>query len=119
MTIEQIARICHEANRSLSAGMGDFSQAPWDEAPEWQRTSAMNAVRFHMENPDATADASHEIWMREKLEAGWRYGKVKSAEDRTHPCLVPFDELPPEQQAKDYLIKSIVRALSRFVDGPR
>jgi hypothetical protein len=55
--------------------------------------------------------------MREKLETGWRYGKVKNEEARTHPLLVPFDELPPAEQAKDHLFISIVRALSRFVDG--
>jgi hypothetical protein len=115
MTIEQIARICHEANAALCDGLGDHSQTSWDDAPEWQRTSAVSGVRFHFENPDAPANASHERWMREKLESGWRYGQVKDAEARTHPCIVPFEQLPPEQQAKDYLFRAIVHALAPFV----
>ena len=115
MNIEQIARICHEANRALCVATGDDSQVPWDEAPEWQRSSAFHSVRFHLENPDAPASASHDAWMREKTEGGWRHGEVKDADARTHPSLVPFEQLPPEEQAKDYLFRGIVHALAPFV----
>lgn len=115
MTIEQIARIAHEANASLCNSIGDHSQTSWDEAPDWQRTSAINGVRFHLNQPDASASASHENWLKEKLDAGWVYGDVKDAEAMTHPCIVPFSYLPPEQQAKDHLFKSIVGALAPFI----
>jgi hypothetical protein len=116
MTIEQIARICHEANAALCVGIGDYSQTSWDEAPEWQRTSAVSNVRFHLNNPNVPASASHENWMREKLDEGWRYGEVKDSDAKTHPCIVPFEQLPPEQQAKDHLFRAIVHALAPFAD---
>jgi hypothetical protein len=50
--------------------------------------------------------------MKEKLDAGWVYGEVKDAEKKTHPCLVPFSELPPFQQQKDSLFCGIVDALA-------
>ena len=114
--IEQLARIVHEANAALSESLGDSSQPSWDTAPEWQHNSSIEAVRFHLENPEAPPSASHERWMKERLEAGWRYGETKDVDAKTHPCLVSFDQLPPEQQAKDYLIKAIVDALAPFVD---
>ena len=52
--------------------------------------------------------------MREKVERGWQYGPLKDADLKEHPCIVPFDELPPEQQAKDHLFKAIVDALAVF-----
>lgn len=110
--IEQIARVCHEANRAWCESMGDYSQKPWFDAPQWQRDSAMNGVLFRAANPDAGPEASHENWMREKLEQGWVYGPVKLPEAKQHPCLVPFDQLPPEQQAKDRLFLGICRALA-------
>ena len=116
MTVEQLARICHEANAALCLSLGDHSQASWDEAPEWQRASAINGVSYHLKNPSAPPSASHEIWMREKLESGWRYGEVKDASARTHPCLIPFEQLPPEQRAKDHLFIAIVHALAPFVE---
>jgi hypothetical protein len=49
--------------------------------------------------------------MAEKLAAGWEYGPVKDAEAKRHPCLVPFNQLPREQQAKDYIFRAVVHAL--------
>jgi hypothetical protein len=114
-SIEQVARIAHEANAALCDSIGDHSQPSWDDAPEWQRSSSVNGVRFFLENRDAPASASHERWMREKLESGWRYGELKDADARTHPCMMPFEQLSSEQQAKDHLLKAIVNALAPFV----
>lgn len=108
-----VAQVCHEANRAYCATLGDLSQPPWGDAPEWQRESAINGVILHVDNPDLPASASHESWMREKLEAGWAYGPVKHPEIKQHPCLLPFDELAPEQQAKDRLFIAVVRALTQ------
>ena len=106
--VELVAKIAHEANRAYCEALGDHSQPSWEEAPEWQRNSAIAGVRFHM-NGEHGPEASHENWMREKLDDGWVYGDVKDPEAKTHPCLVPFDQLPVEQQAKDFIFRAIVR----------
>jgi hypothetical protein len=111
-----IARICHEANRALCQAFGDNSQSKWDDAPEWQRESALSGVKFHHDNPGAGPAASHENWMREKLAAGWQYGPTKDPERKLHPCLVPFEELPAEQQAKDHVFRAIVHAVALSMD---
>ncbi len=115
MTIEQIAEICHAANRALCAATGDDSQPAWSEAPDWQKESTFNGVRFHLANPAASASHTHEEWLREKAATGWNYGPVKNPASKEHPCIVPFEELPEDQQAKDYLFQAIVRGLGRFV----
>lgn len=115
MTYEDVARICHEANRAWCAYNGDHSQPAWEDAPEWQRESALSGVAFHQHNPEAGDSASHDNWMTEKAEAGWVYGPEKNpdATPPTHPCMVPFDQLPPEQQFKDRLFRTIVHAALR------
>jgi len=110
--IEAIARVAHEANRGWCEAHGDTSQKVWELAEEWQRSSAINGVRFVLEHPDAGDSAQHENWMREKVEQGWVYGPEKNADLRTHPCLMPFEKLPPMQQAKDRLFRAIVLALA-------
>ncbi|BBC99104.1 hypothetical protein YGS_C1P0360 [Sphingobium sp. YG1] len=104
------AQVAHAVNRDYCLFLGDASQLPWDEAPEWQRTSAVNGVEFHVANPDADASASHESWMAEKVKAGWVYGETKDPERKTHPCIVAFADLPKEQQLKDVLFRAVVHA---------
>ena len=116
MTDEQIARVAHEVNRAYCLALGDTSQVPWDEAPEWQRNSAINGVAFHRSNPDAGPDHSHNEWLREKEADGWKFGPVKDAERKEHPCFVPYDDLPTEQKAKDYLFRGVVHVMAHL-DG--
>lgn len=111
MKPEEIARVCHEVNRAYCQALGDQSQKPWEEAPDWQVKSAINGVIFHLANPDAGADHSHKEWLKEKEANGWRYGEVKDEVEKTHPCIVPFDDLPVAQQAKDFIFRSIVHVL--------
>ena len=112
MDIEKIARVCHEANRAWCVANGDGSQVAWDEAPQWQRESAIDGVKFVLAHPDAPDSAQHDAWMQFKLSQGWRYGEAKDEGAKTHPCLVPFEQLPAAQQAKDRLVQAVVKALS-------
>jgi len=109
---EEIARVAHEINRAYCTALGDNSQPSWKDAPEWQRSSAINGVSFHLNNPNAGPDHSHNEWLKEKRETGWKFGPVKDPEKKEHPCFVPYDELPVEQKAKDYLFRAVVHALS-------
>lgn len=112
LTNEQVARVCHEVNRAYCAALGDHSQVTWEDAPEWQRESARMGVDLHRMMPDAGPEASHIGWSNQKVADGWVYGPVKDATLKQHPCLVPFAQLPPEQQAKDYIFKAVVNALT-------
>lgn len=111
--IGQIASIAHEANRAYCDSLGDKSQLPWADAPQWQRDSAIKGVEFHLDNPSASASASHESWLAVKRAEGWTYGEVKDVEKKTHPCFVPYEGLPIEQRQKDYLFRAIVHS---FID---
>lgn len=110
MTTQEIARICHDANRAYCITQGDKSQLTWDEAPEWQKESAMAGVGEAMRG--ANPRQLHESWCQFKIDAGWRYGPQKCEYRKTHPCLVAYDELPPEQRLKDALFHAIVAALA-------
>ena len=109
--ISRAAMVCHQANKALCEAFGDHSQPDWDDAPDWQKDSAVQGVTFAVENPDAPAAAQHDAWAKAKRADGWVYGEVKDPERKTHPCLVPFEHLPPEQQAKDHVFRAIVGAL--------
>lgn len=117
MLVIAIARVAHEINRAYCASLGDTSQPAWDDAPEWQQKSAIAGVEMHLANPDATPEQSHESWLAQKLADGWTYGEVKDAENKQHPCCVPYDQLPPEQKAKDYLFRAAVHQCKALIDA--
>ena len=118
MSISRVdaAKICHQANKALCETIYDNSQVDWEKAPEWQKESAIKGVSFCIDNPDAPPSANHDSWLKEKSDNGWVYGEVKDADKKTHPCCVPFEKLPPKQQAKDYLFKAIVKSLEIIIE---
>ena len=107
--IEAAARAAHEVNRSYCEAGGDTSQKSWAEAPNWQCQSALEGVRAVIEGK--TPDQLHESWVQAKVADGWRYGEVKDAEAKTHPCIVQYTELPEFQQRKDEIFRSTVCAV--------
>lgn len=115
MKVENIAQVAHEINRAFCASIGDLSQPDWDFAPDWQKQSAISGVQFHLDNPNASPSASHDSWLKQKEEEGWKFGEVKDAEKKEHPCFVPYEQLPVEQQSKDYLFKQVVHSLKAYL----
>jgi hypothetical protein len=106
----EISRIIHEANRAICQAFGDDSQPPWESIGPWQRSATFAQIDFTRDNPFGTPKDHHEAWRAKKLADGWKPGPVKDPEKKEHPCLVPFAELPPEQRAKDYVLRAIALA---------
>lgn len=104
-----IARVVHEANRALQIVNGDPVSERWDDLDAETRASAVDGVRNALTG--ATPEESHENWTRFKVEHGWVYGPVKDPEAKTHPCLVPYADLPADQRIKDHLFTVIVNTL--------
>jgi hypothetical protein len=43
----------------------------------------------------------HEVWAQNRLNEGWVYGNERSDTLKTHPCLIPYDELPEIEKEYD------------------
>lgn len=107
--IEACAHAAHEANRAVSITLGDISHKPWDKAPEWQKETARAAVLAVATNDKITPEQAHEAWVNLKILHGWQRSDTKDTKKKTHPCLVPWKELPAEQQTKDKLFLTVIR----------
>lgn len=110
-----IAQVCHEANRAYCQSIGDNTQLPWDSAPDWQKNSACHGVLGVLCNGN-TPEQTHESWLAMKEKTGWKFGPVKDAEAKEHPCMVPYDQLPPEQQRKDHLFRDVCLAMAKALN---
>ena len=40
----------------------------------------------------------HEVWAVTRIKQGWTYGEQRNDELKTHPCLVPYEDLPEEEK---------------------
>ena len=43
----------------------------------------------------------HEVWSETRIQQGWTYGEQRNDELKTHPCLVPYEELPESEKEYD------------------
>jgi hypothetical protein len=111
MTHEEIAKVCHQANKAYCEALGDKSQPDWDTAPEWQKTSAIEGVKARAKHTMIAAAQMHNLWMQKKAEDGWSYGETKDPEKKTHPCMVPYKQLPVAHRIKDELFLSVAGTL--------
>jgi len=107
--IEVIAAACHQQNRMYCELLGDYTQPLWLQAPDWQKDSAIQGVEHALINPDPSA--SHESWLEHKRQDGWTYGETKDPEAKTHPCMVPYGDLPEAQKRKDKFFVEMVQQL--------
>jgi hypothetical protein len=107
----QAARTAHEVNRIYCESLGDHSQARWAEAPDWAQRSAVLGAKILAQNPNQTPEQSHQNWLNHKVREGWQYGKIKDPETKRHPCMLPYEALPPAQKLKDALFQAVVRGV--------
>lgn len=113
--IEQIAKAAHEMNRRYCQLIGDGSQKPWEESPEWQRGSAIAGVKAVLSGGIKTLKEQHDAWSQRKLNEGWTRGDVKDAKAKTHPCLVPYNDLPVSEQQKDAIFRATVKGIAHHL----
>lgn len=114
--IQKTAHACYEANRQYCISIGDNSFVPWKDAPQWQKETNINGVKFRLKNPNATPEDMHKSWMEQKRSEGWKYGAVKDAEKKEHPCFVPYEQLPAAQKFKDYLFITTFNACKAMLE---
>ncbi len=43
----------------------------------------------------------HEVWSETRISQGWQYGEQRNDELKTHPCLVPYEDLPDSEKEYD------------------
>lgn len=108
--VNEAARATHEANRILCIALGDYSQPVWEEAPDWQKQSAVAGIQAVVNNPRITPAQLHQAWLDMKSAEGWKYGRVKDVDKKEHPCFLPYDQLPPQQQLKDQMFSLVSRS---------
>ena len=43
----------------------------------------------------------HDVWSETRINQGWTYGPQRDDTLKTHPCLIPYEELPDSEKEYD------------------
>ena len=108
--VRHMAQVCRE-------GMATLLGSPsWDDLSDRQRKLSVFIVNFLQVNPDATPVSVHNAWMGEMIHnEGFSLGPADPTA-RTHPNLVPFEELPEAVRNGYALSIGVVRGLMAIQD---
>jgi hypothetical protein len=133
---EKVAKAIHDAfvaDNKTTKPEEDPGMQPWDDLSEDYRESNLEQADWYRAYLDAVdcgfapagddkprqveftaaeveelARLEHERWWAEKRAAGYVFGPSKSDKAKTHPCMVPWDQLSGEEREKD---RQVVRAV--------
>lgn len=121
--LDSLARAMHEIYIEEQVNNGKIHRAQarmWSDLTQWERKQnlfkadhwpvRLRALRcvadsrsqtvFELSEEQAHVQAimEHNRYLHQKLSDGWRYGPERSQEARTNPFLLPWAELPEDQQ---------------------
>lgn len=117
-----VALVCHEANKGIQQvqrfnGDEDAVTAALlvDLHPDLL-AAAVESSRATRAGEIANARGRHEHWARFLAERGWRQGP-RHREAKTHPMLVPWEDLPRAERDKNRVLLGIVLNMTVDAEG--
>ena len=69
--------------------------------PEPIDTTGVKLSDDIVELTELLAKNAHDIWARQRMAEGWRYGPERSDARKEHPSLLPYEELPESEKEYD------------------
>ena len=60
----------------------------------------------------------HDDWVEAYEKMGWKYGAVRDVEAKTHPDMVPYDDLGPLEKAKDEVFVALCEIARQWTPPP-
>lgn len=108
---EARARFVYEAARLQAiATDAPIVPEPYDDRDEAFRTQ-FEAVVDKQCGPEKfeSPEAAHDSWVKAYEKMGWKYGPVRDVVAKTHPDMVPFNELHWDEMIKDEVFLDLCR----------
>jgi hypothetical protein len=66
-----------------------------------------------VELTELLAKNAHDIWARQRMADGWRYGPERNDARKEHPSLLPYDEL--SESEKTYDRNAVIETLKAII----
>ena len=50
------------------------------------------------------AENAHDVWAKQRMGEGWTFGEKRDDNQKKHPCLIPYNELPESEKEYDRIM---------------
>jgi hypothetical protein len=114
---ERRAEFVYEGAR-LQAAAVDAPIVPehWSQREEPFRAQFRDVIEM-MCGPDrkSSPEELHDDWVRAYEAMGWTYGVERDPERRTHPDMVPFEQLEARERDKDAVFVALCEIARQWV----
>jgi len=119
-TIERIAEILYEATRR-EAEWSQRSIVPeaWNDRDDAFRRQFVQVIQNYLTMDKLpTPEEAHDSWVQAYTDMGWVYGPERDPVKKTHPDMVPFDQLPKDERDKDAIFLALIYAVRLLMTVP-
>ena len=117
LTPNEIEEIAIQLNSSFNEGNFLFETSTFEEDCCLYEDDEEDYVEPKVTEQIATrlAERMHDVWMHERLDNGWHYNKIRSDRNKTHPLIMPWNQLSEEHKTIDYnLPQTFIDLLEEF-----
>ena len=105
------ARTAYEVVRRYKEFYAEPTDGGWDELEETVRHKHIVAIQEILKRKSITPETVHQLWIESMAKLGWKYGPAKSDIDKTHPCLIDYNELDDRDKVKDVIFLAAIRGV--------
>jgi len=121
LDVNEITKIIYEATRFEAKWSGrSIVPEPWEERDEAFRNQMTKVVEeyFKMDKLP-TPEEAHDSWVKAYEKMGWKYGEKRDPVFKTHPDMVPFNELSLDEREKDAIFLAFIYVLKELLKLPQ
>jgi hypothetical protein len=117
---ERRAEFVYNAARlAAMAANAPIVPVPWDEREKPFKDQFLEVIEKQC-GPDRSADpkALHDDWVEAYLKMGWSYGDRYSREYKSHPDMVPYEDLGQLERDKDAVFVALCEIARQWIYEP-
>lgn len=89
---------------------------PWDQRDEAFRAQFLNVIAMMCSDErKSSPEELHDDWVRAYEAMGWQFGWKRDPVAKTHPDMVPFDQLEQREQDKDAVFVALCEVARQWI----
>ena len=89
---------------------------PWDDRDDAFRNQFLNVIEKQCgPNRCMSPEQLHQDWVEAYEIMGWSYGPERNVEKKTHPDMVPYNELEQLEQDKDSVFVALCEIARQWI----